>query len=132
MNRPRLRVLIVDDSELQLSFFRELLADQPFELDPVRSGADALAAARRRRPDIVLLDIEMPQMSGLEVVQALRRDPATATIPVIMVSCHRDADPMEHAFLQGCNDYVTKPVHKTELLAKIGSLTGFAPAGALP
>lgn len=130
--RERLLVLVVDDSELQLAFLKELLADQPFDFIVARNGVEALAAARRFRPGIVLLDIEMPLMDGIETVGALRAHADTAEVPVIMVTSRTGVDPLEGAFLGGCNEYVTKPVHKQELLVKIASLTGCATGDGLP
>lgn len=128
--RNRLRVLVADDSELQLQFEQALLADEPFDFLIARNGAEAVEAARRYLPDLILLDIVMPVMDGIAAAQALRDDPATATIPIIMVTSQTEADYMENAFVGGCNDYVTKPVHKDELIAKIRSLTGTQEAHA--
>lgn len=128
--RTRLRVLVADDSELQLQFEQALLADEPFDFLVARNGAEAVEAARRHLPDLILLDIVMPVMDGIAAAQALRDDPATATIPIIMVTSQTEADYMENAFVGGCNDYVTKPVHKDELIAKIRSLTGTQEAHA--
>lgn len=125
----RLLVLLVDDSEFQIAHERVLLEDQPFDFIVAHNGIEALAAARRFQPDVILLDIEMPVMSGLETVAALRACADTAGVPVIMVSARTDGEPVERAFLGGCDDFVTKPVHKDELVAKIHSLTGVA-AGA--
>lgn len=128
--RNRLRVLVADDSELQLQFEQALLADEPFDFLIARNGAEAVESARRYLPDLILLDIVMPVMDGIAAAQALRDDPATATIPIIMVTSQTEADYMENAFVGGCNDYVTKPVHKDELIAKIRSLTGTQEAHA--
>lgn len=128
--RNRLRVLVADDSELQLQFEQALLADEPFDFLIARNGAEAVETARRHLPDLILLDIVMPVMDGIAAAQALRDDPATATIPIIMVTSQTEADYMENAFVGGCNDYVTKPVHKDELIAKIRSLTGTQEAHA--
>lgn len=128
--RNRLRVLVADDSELQLQFEQALLADEPFDFLVARNGAEAVESARRHLPDLILLDIVMPVMDGIAAAQALRDDPATAAIPIIMVTSQTEADYMENAFVGGCNDYVTKPVHKDELIAKIRSLTGTQEAHA--
>lgn len=122
----KLRVLVVDDSELQILFEKELLADQQFDFIVARNGAEAVASARRHHPDIILLDIVMPVMNGIEAARCIRDDPLTADIPIIMVTSQTEATYMEDSFMGGCNDYVTKPVRKPELLAKIQSLTGYA------
>lgn len=131
-HRNRLLVLVVDDSELQLQFEQELLGDQSFDFIVARNGIEAIASARRFHPDVILLDIEMPVMNGIETAHSLRGHQDTAGIPIIMVTGRSDADHMESAFVGGCNDYVTKPVHKPELLAKISALTGYAAAAVAP
>lgn len=127
--RPGLRILVVDDSELQLQFEQALLADEVCEFIIARNGVEAVSSARLHLPDLILLDIVMPVMDGITAARALRDDPATAAIPIIMVTSQTEADYMENAFVGGCNDYVTKPVHKQELLAKIHSLVGDCEAG---
>lgn len=124
MSDPRLRVLLVDDSLLQQKFLQETLGARDFEFITADNGADGVARARESRPDIVLMDIEMPVMDGLAAAQQIRECEETALTPIIMVTSRGEADYMESAFVGGCNDYITKPVHKDELLAKIASLTG--------
>lgn len=120
-----LRVLMVDDSELQLAFAQALLAEEDIELFTAHDGQEAVMCALECRPDLILMDIVMPTMSGIEAARVLRKEPVTAAIPIIMVTSQCEAEYMEDSFVGGCNDYVTKPVHKTELLAKITSLTGY-------
>lgn len=127
MSDSRLRVLLVDDSLLQQKFLQEILGPRHFEFLTADNGADGVARAREALPDIVLMDIEMPVMDGLAAAQHIRDCDETALIPIIMVTSRGEADYMESAFVGGCNDYITKPVHKDELLAKITSLTGFLP-----
>lgn len=127
--RDRLLVLVVDDSELQLTYERELLADQCFDFLVARNGVEAIATARRFHPDVILLDIEMPLMDGIETARNLRGNGDTLDIPIIMVTQHCGPGELEKAFEGGCNDYVAKPVHKPELLAKIQALTGFTVSG---
>lgn len=125
MNPPRLRVLVVDDSALQQRFLQEVLGHDACEFLFAGDGAAGVAAAVRGRPDIILMDIEMPVLDGLAAAQQIRDNPATALTPIVMVTSRGEADYMESAFVGGCNDYITKPVHPDELLAKIASLTGF-------
>jgi two-component system alkaline phosphatase synthesis response regulator PhoP len=129
MSEQRLCILLVDDSQLQLQLLQELLADDDFDLLTARDGAEGLAVARRQHPDLILMDIEMPVMDGLAAAQELRRDPALATTPIIMVTGRTGAACMERAFVGGCDDFVTKPVHRAELLMKIAALTGRPTAG---
>lgn len=119
-----LKVLLVDDSSLQLEFQQALLRDQHFVFITAQDGTEALASAREHQPDIILMDVEMPQMNGIEAARQLRADPATAHIPIVMVSAQADIEIMEDAFVCGCSDYVTKPMHKADVVSKILSLTG--------
>lgn len=127
MTKDTLRVLVVDDSELQILFEQSLLADEGVEFFVARNGAEAIATARREHPDLILLDIVMPVMDGIEAARHIRDDAETRDIPIIMVTSQTEEDYMEDAFIGGCNDYVTKPVRKDELLAKVQSLTGYVP-----
>ncbi|MFP5384269.1 MAG: PleD family two-component system response regulator [Gammaproteobacteria bacterium] len=127
MSRDLLRVLVVDDSELQILFEQALLADENVEFFVARNGAEAIVSARRDKPDLILLDIVMPVMDGIEAARHIRDDAATCDIPIIMVTSQTEEEYMEDAFIGGCNDYVTKPVRKEELLAKVRSLTGYVP-----
>lgn len=127
MSRDLLRVLVVDDSELQILFEQSLLADENVEFFVARNGAEAIESARRDKPDLILLDIVMPVMDGIEAARHIRDDPGTCDIPIIMVTSQTEEEYMEDAFVGGCNDYVTKPVRKDELLAKVRSLTGYVP-----
>lgn len=127
MSRDLLRVLVVDDSELQILFEQALLADEDIEFFVAHNGAEAIVSARRDKPDLILLDIVMPVMDGIEAARHIRDDAATCDIPIIMVTSQTEEDYMEDAFIGGCNDYVTKPVRKEELLAKVRSLTGYVP-----
>lgn len=119
-----LRILVVDDSALQVEFERELLEGEKLDVMVARNGKQCLEMTRAFRPDLVLMDIVMPGMDGIETLQALRRDEVTRDIPIIMVTSQTEIDYMEGAFVGGCNDYITKPVQRDELLAKISSVTG--------
>lgn len=127
MSERRLRVLMVDDSDLQIQFEQALLENEAIDFIVARNGLEAIDCARRHHPDVILLDIVMPVMDGIEAARNIREDMVTADIPIIMVTSQKDADDMENAFVGGCNDYVTKPVCREELLAKIQSLTGYQP-----
>lgn len=125
-------VLIVDDSELQIEFERALLEGENLKVSVARNGEQCLVMARKLHPDLILMDIVMPGMDGIETLQALRHYEETRDIPIIMVTSQTELDYMEGAFVGGCNDYVTKPVVRSELLAKISSLTGLTLTGYQP
>src|SRR5262245_61119230 len=118
------RILLVDDSNTVLMMERMILSQARYELTCARNGAEAVERARAEHPDLILLDVIMPQMNGLDALSALRADEATRDIPVIMVTTRGEADTMEAGFARGCNDYVTKPVNSSELLAKVRDLLG--------
>ncbi|TVQ57341.1 MAG: response regulator [Rhodobacteraceae bacterium] len=103
-------VLIVEDDELNLRFFDELLSSEGYRTLTATTGADALAAARGERPDLVLLDIELPEGSGLDVAGAMKRDVTLAGVPVIAVTAHAMEGDEARIRDGGCEGYIAKPV----------------------
>ena len=101
-----------------------ILSQSRYELCTARNGREGYERARAERPDLILMDVVMPEMSGLDALAAIRNDETTREIPVIMVTTRSEADTMETGFARGCNDYVTKPVNSNELLAKVRNLLG--------
>jgi two-component system, OmpR family, phosphate regulon response regulator PhoB len=87
----------------------------------VDTGAAALAAARRETPDLVILDVRMPRMSGLEVCRELREDPRTALVPIIMLTARARPQDLEQAYAAGATDYVVKPFSPRQLLERVES-----------
>ena len=118
------KVLLVDDSATVLMMERMILAAERFEIVTASNGQEAHEVAKRELPDLILMDIVMPRMSGLEACKLLRSDPATRHIPIILVTTRGEAQTMEQGYENGCNDYVTKPVNSTELLSKIRNILG--------
>ena len=116
------RVLLVDDSETVIQFEKLLLRGQGFDISVAKNGKQALAQAAAEKPDLVLLDLMMPEMDGLETLRLLQADPDTRAIPVIVVTTKGDPELVKQASAAGCKDYVTKPVDKIELLTKIKAL----------
>ena len=112
-------LLIVDDKPQNLRLLSDFLAEQGFELMLTRSGAHALEKARLAMPDLVLLDLRMPEMDGFEVCKRLKADPVTADIPVIFMTAEEDAKAKVEGFALGAVDYITKPVQREELVARI-------------
>ena len=119
MTTPRKKILLVDDSRIVLRVEQLVLSRGPYELLMARDGNEALAQAEAERPDLILMDLVMPRMDGLQAVRRLRANEATRLIPVIMVTTLGEADSMEAGFESGCSDYVTKPIEATLLLAKV-------------
>lgn len=118
------KILLVDDSSTVLMMERMILAAERFEIVTASNGQEGYERARSEKPNLILMDVVMPLMGGLEAVRALRADAVTRHVPIIMVTTRGEAESMELGFASGCNDYVTKPINSAELLAKVRSLLG--------
>lgn len=119
------KILIVDDTETMRLYEQMLLAGQGYEVDLAEDGLDALEKVLTFKPDLVLLDIMMPNMDGIETCRRLKSDEQTKDIKVVMVTTKSEYDRVKEAFAAGCDDYITKPIDKTELLTKIKDLLKF-------
>jgi two-component system alkaline phosphatase synthesis response regulator PhoP len=124
--KERKKILLVDDTDTILLFLKTLLAGQDFEFLTAKNGAEAVEKARRERPDLVLLDIFMPVMDGIEACRVMKGDPELKDIPVVIVTARSEAENVERCLDAGCDDYVFKPVRKLELLDKINRLLGLS------
>lgn len=120
--QPAPRVLVVEDERDVAELIRYNLGKEGYEVVVVSTGSDAVKQARDMRPDVVLLDIMIPQLNGWEVCRRLKRDPATKSIPVIMVTGRVEEGDKVLGFEMGADDYVTKPFSTRELLARIRAL----------
>jgi sigma-B regulation protein RsbU (phosphoserine phosphatase) len=112
-------ILIVDDTPDNLRLLSQMLSRHGFQVRPVPDGALALAAVQADPPDLILLDIRMPEMSGYEVCEHLKADPASADIPIIFISALDAVQDKVKAFTAGGVDYVTKPFRVEEVLARV-------------
>jgi DNA-binding response OmpR family regulator len=112
-------LLIVDDKPQNLRLVSDFLAEQGFDLMLARTGAQALERIGRAAPELVLLDVRMPDMDGFEVCRRLKADPATAVVPVIFMTAMDDTAHKLEGFRLGAVDYITKPIQREELLARI-------------
>ncbi len=112
-------VLVVDDQVRNIQVVGTILTQEGFEVIPATSGAQALQRISARIPDLVLLDVVMPEMDGFEVCRRLREHPDSANIPVIFVSAANDSASIVRGFESGGVDYVSKPFNKAELLARV-------------
>ena len=114
----RKKILLVDDSNTILMMEKFILRDA-YEIVTATDGEEGVRRALEHRPDLILLDVVMPKMSGFEVCRRLREQEATRNTPIIMVTTRGEAANVETAWVAGCNDYVTKPINGVELLAKV-------------
>lgn len=112
-------ILVVDDTPANLRLIAKMLTDQSYRVRSVTSGSMALKAAQAKRPDLILLDINMPEMNGYQVCRHLKEHPVTATVPVIFLSALSDANDKVQAFSSGGVDYITKPFQVEEVLARV-------------
>ncbi len=119
--RAPARILVVDDNPVNCELLEAMLLPEGYEVEQAHSGAEALSSAAQRRPDMVLLDVNMPRMDGFEVARRLRSNAATRTLPVVMVTALGDLDHRVQGMESGADDFLTKPVSQAELLARVQS-----------
>lgn len=117
-----MRVLVVDDNPQNVDLLLAYLEDLQCELLTARDGYAALATVEQTPPDLILLDIMMPAMSGYQACERLKNDPRTRDIPIIMVTALGEVGDIERAVEVGADDFLTKPVQKVELLTRVRSL----------
>lgn len=120
----RKKILLVDDSPTSLFVERMVLKDGPYELVVARDGQEAVEQAGLHRPDLILMDVVMPRMTGLEACRELRRRPGTQTTPIILVTTRGESDNVEAGYESGCSDYITKPIDGLELMTKVKNYLG--------
>jgi DNA-binding response OmpR family regulator len=116
------KILIVDDEPNIVSMLADELSDAGYDKQTTDNGRDALEAARHDHPDLMLLDVQMPQLDGFEVASRLKADPATASIPIIMLSAMEGRGARVIGLESGAEEYLSKPFDPAELLARIRNL----------
>lgn len=116
------RVLVVDDDEQNVELLEAYLSEAGYQVLSALDGASAIEKVAAEEPDIILLDIMMPDISGYEVCRRLKGDPNTAGIPVLMVTALGALADIEKGIEAGTDDFLTKPVNRLELLARVRSL----------
>jgi two-component system alkaline phosphatase synthesis response regulator PhoP len=116
------RVLVVDDNLQNLELLVAYLDSLPCEVSTAADGIEALEKVQQVRPDLILLDIMMPRMSGFEVCRKIKSDPETRDIPIIMVTALNELGDIERGVESGTDDFITKPVNRLELVTRVKSL----------
>ncbi len=116
------KVLVVEDNELNLKLFCDLLRAHEFAAEPVRDGREALARARDFRPDLIIMDIQMPHVTGYEIILELKADAELRTIPVMAVTAYAGRDDEERIRAAGADAYVSKPISLARFMDAVGAL----------
>ena len=118
------KILIVEDNELNMKLFHDLLDAQGYQTLQTREGLQALSIAREHRPDLILMDIQLPEISGLEVTKWLKEDDDLQSIPVIAVTAFAMKGDEERILQGGCEGYISKPISVPHFLETIARYIG--------
>jgi two-component system cell cycle response regulator DivK len=113
------RILVVEDQEDNRAILRDLLGAAGYVYLEANSGTEGIAAAERERPDLILMDIQLPGLDGYEATRRIKANPALRTTPIIAVTSYALSGDEAKARAAGCDDYVTKPFSPRQLLAKV-------------
>ncbi len=116
------KILLVEDNEMNRDMLSRRLIRKGFEIVMALDGAQGVAMAQSESPDLILMDMSLPVMSGWDATRSLKANPETKAIPVIALTAHAMAADRDQAMQAGCDDYDTKPIELTRLLEKIESL----------
>mgnify|MGYP001472081801 CR=1 FL=1 len=119
---PQSSVLVVDDNPQNVELLQAFLESLPVKVHTASDGLEALAAVETHRPDLILLDVMMPRMSGFQVCRKLKNDPKTKDIQILMVTALNELGDVEQAAESGTDDFISKPVNKFELITRVKSL----------
>ncbi len=118
----RKKILLVDDSSTVLLFEKMVLSKEPYDLLVAKDGQEGLEKAVAERPHLILMDVMMPRMDGVEACRQIRARGEIAGTPVILVTTRGEPESVANGRAAGCNDYVTKPINAAELLSKVKAL----------
>ena len=116
------RVLVVEDNELNLKLFCDLLRAHEFAAEPVSDGREAVARAREFAPDLVVMDIQLPHVSGDELIRQMKADSQLQTIPIMAVTAYAGREDEERIRAAGANAYVSKPISLARFMEEVRSL----------
>jgi two-component system cell cycle response regulator DivK len=118
------KILVVEDTEDNRRILRDLLGAAGYNLIEANDGAEGVARASEHKPDLILMDIQMPVMDGYEATRRIKADPALKSIPVIAVTSYALSGDEEKARSAGCDDYIAKPFSPRQMLAKVREIIG--------
>jgi two-component system cell cycle response regulator DivK len=116
------KVLVVEDNELNLKLFCDLLRAHEFVAEPVRDGREAVARARDFAPDLIIMDIQMPHVTGYEIILEMKADEVLKTIPVMAVTAYAGRDDEDRIRAAGADAYVSKPISLARFMDAVGAL----------
>ena len=121
-NNETPKVLVVDDNLQNLELLLAYLEDVDCQTLSAADGSEAIDTVKKHHPDLILLDVMMPKMSGFEVCKRIKNDPKTADIPIIMVTALNELGDIERAIDSGTDDFLSKPVNKWELVTRVRTM----------
>ncbi len=119
------KILVVDDSSTSRLVTRMIFSQNSnYELLSAIDGVDGVERARREKPDLIIMDVMMPRMTGIQACRALKQDEQTSKIPVILLTTRGEESSVQEGYASGCSDYLTKPVNQIELLELLKAYLG--------
>ncbi len=116
------RVLVVEDNELNLRLFCDLLTAHGYQSEPVRDGRDAMARASEVRPDLIVMDIQLPHVSGMDLIASIKADPALGATPILAVTAYAGRDDEARIRAAGAEGYVSKPISVLRFIEAVEAL----------
>jgi len=123
-------VLIIEDNEQNLYLMKYLLESRGYRTRTARDGPEGIAAARIEAPDVILLDIQLPSMSGHEVARTLKADPSVSAIPIVAVTSYAMPGDREEVMAAGCTGYIEKPIDPDAFIGEMESFVNRVPAAS--
>ncbi len=124
------KILIVEDNDLNLKLFRDLLEAHGYETFETKDGLSAVSMVKALRPDLILMDIQLPEISGLDVTKKIKADPDISDIPIIAVTAFAMKDDEEKILRAGCQAYISKPISISHFMQTIDRYLRMAEVGA--
>jgi two-component system, cell cycle response regulator DivK len=129
VSEPKKMVLVIEDNELNLKLVVDLLDYHGYKAITTTFGREAVELARQHRPDLILLDIQLPDITGMEVIERLKADENTRSIPLVAVTAFAMSDDRQRFPKSGCDDYLAKPFNVREFLSLVARYTSLDPNG---